>query len=80
MARGPLSKFCWLCFAWLKAKPTRKSTYIKRSFVARWRNYCYGVKVRTIMHSKCVSALLSYLPSMQLACAVLYGYLWPVWL
>jgi len=47
--------------------------------------FCYVVYIFgscTTLHvkSECESAFLSYLCGMQIACAILYHHLWPVWL
>jgi len=47
--------------------------------------FCYVVYIFgscTTLHvkSECESAFLSYLCGMQIACAILYRHLWPVWL
>jgi len=92
MARGPLGKFCWLCFTWLKTEPPWRATCIKRSFVARWHNHYYGGKVRSIiLLSACLHSCLSwpawnshapyFIVTCGLSgCTIFYCYLWPVWL
>jgi len=61
-------------------KLTVQAMYVQRNIETRSRNhFCHG-KAISIKYSQFVSVFLLQSSRVQIACAVLYCHLWPVWL